>query len=260
LLLHLRFDRGNRGASRIECCCVSDDHWRPVVARRNSARREDLSRLYGQEGSAQRGDSRVDRFLSAASKRDHGDHSSHADHDAEHRQKRAKLVRPERSERYANRFSEQHVATSLIARRPSSAASTAPTTSGSASRTRSASGRRRRLESTTRAGSDASLKLVALCLQYRGSEQGDLFALLNAAEDLAVIEIADAESHHARRVFIAQFHEYEHRSAGAAGPASRSSLTTTARETTRSATTTAASAGRRSRTGRATLSPDRARR
>jgi hypothetical protein len=62
--------------------------------------------------------------------------------------------------------------------------------------------------------------------------------LLNAAKDLSVIEIAHSESHHARRIFVALFHEYEHGPAGAAGPAARSGRATSSETTRATATTT----------------------
>jgi hypothetical protein len=97
------------------------------------------------------------------------------------------------------------------------------------------------LESPTRAGSHASLKLVALGLQHRRSEQCHLFAFLYAAHDLGVVEIADSYSNHSWRVFAVLLPEYEHR---AAGPAGCSPSGTAARRTTTTTTTTAASASR----------------
>jgi hypothetical protein len=103
------------------------------------------------------------------------------------------------------------------------------------------------LESSTRTGSHPSLELVPLGLQNRGPEQSDLLTLANAADYFGVIEIADSETHYARRVFFARLHEYEHGAACAPGPArSRSpcgASTGTASETTRT-TARATSTGR----------------
>jgi hypothetical protein len=95
--------------------------------------------------------------------------------------------------------------------------------------------------------------LVALCLQHCGSEQGDLLALFNAAEYLRVIEIADSQAHHARRVFVALFHEHEHRAAGPpCSSRSRSccSATTTLPTTTSETAGTAGTAGTAAPAGR----------
>jgi hypothetical protein len=59
------------------------------------------------------------------------------------------------------------------------------------------------------------LKLIALCLEHRGSKESNLLPHLNAAEDLGIIEIADSEAHYARRVHVALFHKYVHRAARA---------------------------------------------
>jgi hypothetical protein len=56
------------------------------------------------------------------------------------------------------------------------------------------------LESPSRAGFDSGLKLLSLGLQYCGSKEGHLFALLRAAQDLGVVEIAYPDADNARRI------------------------------------------------------------
>jgi hypothetical protein len=100
------------------------------------------------------------------------------------------------------------------------------------------------LESSTRPGSHAGLKLLSLGLQYRGSKECHLLALLYAAQNLGVVEIADSNPNHPWRVLaILTLHEHEHRAAGPAG-SSRSSTRRTAAAATTAPAATAAPASR----------------
>jgi hypothetical protein len=64
------------------------------------------------------------------------------------------------------------------------------------------------LQSTTSARSDTLLLLLALSLQQRRAEKRNLLALIESAQDLGVVEIADAYAHYARCVRRALLHKY----------------------------------------------------
>ena len=61
-----------------------------------------------------------------------------------------------------------------------------------------------------RASSHPSLNLLALRLQYRRSEERDLLALFQSAQDLCVVEIADPDPHPSWGEFAILFYEHDH--------------------------------------------------
>src|SRR5512143_4104495 len=71
---------------------------------------------------------------------------------------------------------------------------------------------------------EAVLVLRALRLHLGHAQQGDLVALLQAVEDLGVVEVAHAEAHHARLEPVRRLHEHDlgiaraHGTARAVGP------------------------------------------
>jgi hypothetical protein len=101
------------------------------------------------------------------------------------------------------------------------------------------------LQSTTCASSNARLNLFSLGLKHRRSKQCHLLALLRAAQDFGVVEIAYPDANHSWRVLVAFLDEHEQRTTGPTA-ASRSSScgASTSRATATGATSTATPARR----------------
>jgi hypothetical protein len=56
--------------------------------------------------------------------------------------------------------------------------------------------------------SNSLLLLLTLGLEQRRTEKRNLLTLVDAAQDLRVVEIADPHAHHPRRVFLILLYEY----------------------------------------------------
>jgi hypothetical protein len=56
--------------------------------------------------------------------------------------------------------------------------------------------------------SDSLLLLLTLSLEQRRTEKRNLFPLVDSAQDLRVVEIADPDAHHPRRIFLILLYEY----------------------------------------------------
>ena len=89
------------------------------------------------------------------------------------------------------------------------------------------------MQSTARTGTYARLKLVTLRLQHCRTEQRDLLALLQAAQNLGVVEVADTESYHARCVLVVRLYEHDHRPARSPASTTRASASSGLPETAR---------------------------
>jgi len=81
------------------------------------------------------------------------------------------------------------------------------------------------LQTTAGASTDAILQLLTLRLQYCGSQQRYHLTLLQSAQNLGVVEVADANAHQPRRVVIVFFHEDKHRSACSTGESASAAST-----------------------------------
>jgi hypothetical protein len=94
------------------------------------------------------------------------------------------------------------------------------------------------------------LKLLALGLQYRGSKQRHLLALLYTAQDLGVVEITDSDAEYPRRERVALLDEREQRATRPTGATSSTNCPggAAARAATAGTATTKAPTGRRCRT------------
>jgi hypothetical protein len=98
------------------------------------------------------------------------------------------------------------------------------------------------LQSAACSRTHALLELITLRLEYGGAKQRDLLTLLQPAQYLCVIEVADAEPHHARRIFVARLYEHYHRPAAPSSAARATGAASTSAEST-ALTTEAATGG-----------------
>ncbi len=94
------------------------------------------------------------------------------------------------------------------------------TTTATTPTTASSRGRRLLLlPATTRACPDSLLQLLTLGLQYRGAEKRDLLTLVDSAQNLRVVEIADSDPHDTRCVLVILLYEYQLRATPATSAA-----------------------------------------